>query len=165
MAGAPPALAPEFARERPRVSDREGAPRGPVAFVLKGYPRLSETFIGQEIRALERRGLDIRIVSLRHPTDRAIHPVHREIDADPRSSRAACPLGDDVASAPTVAHCERAPLDRKVFTHAGLSVGLHDHALPDPRREPLWRRPRRMGRTLPRDPDRPGRQLLGPPAE
>ena len=54
---------------------------GPVAFVLKGYPRLSETFIAQEIRALEELGLDIRIVSLRHPTDPATHPVHREIRA------------------------------------------------------------------------------------
>ncbi len=53
----------------------------PVAFILKGYPRLSETFIAQEIEALERRGLDIRIVSLRHPTDRALHPVHRRISA------------------------------------------------------------------------------------
>jgi glycosyltransferase involved in cell wall biosynthesis len=54
---------------------------GPVAFVLKGYPRLSETFIAQEILGLERRGLDIRIVSLRHPTDRATHPIHAEIRA------------------------------------------------------------------------------------
>ncbi|MDP7545770.1 MAG: glycosyltransferase family 4 protein [Alphaproteobacteria bacterium] len=53
----------------------------PVAFILKGYPRLSETFIAQEIEALERRGLDIRIISLRHPTDRAVHPVHRRINA------------------------------------------------------------------------------------
>lgn len=52
-----------------------------VAFVLKGYPRLSETFIANEIRALERRGLDIRIVSLRHPTDDKRHPVHDEIAA------------------------------------------------------------------------------------
>ncbi|MSP88614.1 MAG: colanic acid biosynthesis glycosyltransferase WcaL [Alphaproteobacteria bacterium] len=52
-----------------------------VAFVLKGYPRLSETFIAQEILALERRGLDIRIVSLRHPTDGRVHPAHREIKA------------------------------------------------------------------------------------
>ena len=52
-----------------------------VAFVLKGYPRLSETFIAQEIRALEQRGLDIRLYSLRHPTDPASHPVHREIAA------------------------------------------------------------------------------------
>lgn len=57
---------------------------GAVAFVLKGYPRLSETFIAQEIAALERLGLDIRIVSLRHPTDRERHPVHREIAAPVR---------------------------------------------------------------------------------
>ncbi len=54
---------------------------GRVAFVLKGYPRLSETFIAQEILALEHCGLEILIVSLRHPTDRAIHPVHRQITA------------------------------------------------------------------------------------
>ncbi len=55
--------------------------KGPVAFVLKGYPRLSETFIAQEILGLERRGLDIRLISLRHPTDTATHPVHAEIRA------------------------------------------------------------------------------------
>jgi glycosyltransferase involved in cell wall biosynthesis len=54
---------------------------GPVAFVLKGYPRLSETFIAQEILALERRGLEILIVSLRHPTDRKSHPAHAQIRA------------------------------------------------------------------------------------
>jgi glycosyltransferase involved in cell wall biosynthesis len=58
------------------------AGRGRVAFVLKGYPRLSETFIAQEIHALERRGLDILIVSLRHPTDKTVHPVHRDIRAE-----------------------------------------------------------------------------------
>ena len=55
--------------------------QGRVAFVLKGYPRLSETFIAQEIAALERRGLDILIVSLRRPTDARRHPVHDEIRA------------------------------------------------------------------------------------
>ncbi len=53
-----------------------------VAFVVKGYPRLSETFIAQEIHALERRGLEILIVSLRRPTDPAIHPVHAEIRSE-----------------------------------------------------------------------------------
>jgi len=52
-----------------------------VAFVLKGYPRLSETFIAQEIAALERRGLDLLIVSLRRPADSRRHPVHEEIRA------------------------------------------------------------------------------------
>jgi len=55
--------------------------QGRVAFVLKGYPRLSETFIAQEIAALERRGLEILIVSLRRPTDARRHPVHDEIRA------------------------------------------------------------------------------------
>jgi len=55
---------------------------GPVAFVLKGYPRLSETFIAQEIAALEARGLEIVIVSLRRPTDRATHPIHQRIRAE-----------------------------------------------------------------------------------
>lgn len=49
--------------------------------MLKGYPRLSETFIAQEIAALERRGLAIVIVSLRRPTDARRHPVHDDIRA------------------------------------------------------------------------------------
>ena len=49
--------------------------------VLKGYPRLSETFIAQEILALEQRGFRLHLVSLRHPTDRNRHPVHDEIRA------------------------------------------------------------------------------------
>lgn len=52
-----------------------------VAVILKGYPRLSETFIANEILALERCGLDLRLFSLRHPTDPAQHPVHRHIRA------------------------------------------------------------------------------------
>lgn len=52
-----------------------------LAVVVKGYPRLSETFIAQELLGLERRGIDIRIVSLRHPTDTARHPIHGEIAA------------------------------------------------------------------------------------
>ena len=53
--------------------------RRPVAVVVKGYPRLSETFIAQEILALERGGIELVIVSLRRPTDRFTHPIHAEI--------------------------------------------------------------------------------------
>ncbi|QIB36410.1 glycosyltransferase family 4 protein [Ancylobacter pratisalsi] len=49
--------------------------------VLKGYPRLSETFIAQEILELERRGLEFDIWSLRRPTDRFRHPMHEAISA------------------------------------------------------------------------------------
>ena len=59
-------------------------PPGPVAIVVKGYPRLSETFIAQEILALERRGIELIIVSLRRPTDRFTHPIHAEIRAPVR---------------------------------------------------------------------------------
>ena len=52
-----------------------------VGIVLKGYPRLSETFIAQEIAGLEARGLAYRLISLRHPTDTARHPIHDRITA------------------------------------------------------------------------------------
>lgn len=57
------------------------APAREIAIVVKGYPRLSETFIAQEILALERRGLNLQIWSLREPTDGAVHPMHRQIRA------------------------------------------------------------------------------------
>ena len=50
-----------------------------VAIVVKGYPRLSETFIAKEILGLERRGLQLRLFSMRWPTDRHVHPIHAEI--------------------------------------------------------------------------------------
>ena len=53
----------------------------PLAIVLKGYPRLSETFIAHEIRSLE-SSFDVTIYSLRLPTDTQIHDVHREIEAN-----------------------------------------------------------------------------------
>lgn len=53
-----------------------------LVVVVKGYPRLSETFIAQELRGLELAGLDLVIVSLRHPTDKKRHAVHDEIAAD-----------------------------------------------------------------------------------
>lgn len=57
---------------------------GTVAFILKGYPRLSETFITQEILGLEARGLDIAIWSLRKPTDRFVHAMHGAVRAKVR---------------------------------------------------------------------------------
>ena len=49
--------------------------------VVKGYPRLSETFIAQELLALEGLGFDIDIWSLRHPTDGAVHGLNRAVKA------------------------------------------------------------------------------------
>ena len=53
-----------------------------IAVVVKGYPRLSETFIAQEILGLERRGIGILIVALRKPYDPFIHDLHRQISAE-----------------------------------------------------------------------------------
>jgi len=50
-----------------------------VAVVLKGWPRLSETFIAQEIAGLEARGVALEIWSLRRPTDKSRHPVHDRV--------------------------------------------------------------------------------------
>ena len=71
---------------QPPLRPAAGQPAGgtgqpPIAVLLKGYPRLSETFIAQELLALERLGLRLRLYSLRRPTDQATHPVHREIKA------------------------------------------------------------------------------------
>jgi glycosyltransferase involved in cell wall biosynthesis len=52
-----------------------------IVIVLKGYPRLSETFIAQELRGLELSGLELTLVSMRRPTDKKRHPVHDEIRA------------------------------------------------------------------------------------
>lgn len=52
-----------------------------IAIVLKGYPRLSETFIAQEILALERRGLALTLWSLRRPAEGERHPMHDAIRA------------------------------------------------------------------------------------
>jgi glycosyltransferase involved in cell wall biosynthesis len=52
-----------------------------IAVVLKCYPRLSETFVAQELLALERAGFELALVSLRHPTDKKRHPINDEIRA------------------------------------------------------------------------------------
>ncbi len=56
-------------------------PRRKLLIVLKGYPRLSETFIAQELLGLEKAGFDLTLISMRRPTDKKRHPVHDEIKA------------------------------------------------------------------------------------
>ncbi|MGN7827720.1 glycosyltransferase [Agrobacterium radiobacter] len=52
-----------------------------IVVLLKGYPRLSETFIAQELLGLEKAGLKLELMSMRRPTDKKRHPVHDEIRA------------------------------------------------------------------------------------
>ncbi|MGD1883386.1 MAG: glycosyltransferase family 4 protein [Paracoccaceae bacterium] len=53
----------------------------PLAILVKGWPRLSETFIAQELVALEGGGIEFDIWSLRHPTDTKTHPLHDQLSA------------------------------------------------------------------------------------
>ena len=54
-------------------------PEGHVGYVLKQYPRLSETFIVNEILGLERRGVDTTIFSLRHATEGRFQPAVAQV--------------------------------------------------------------------------------------
>lgn len=53
----------------------------PVGYLLKRFPRLSETFILNEIRGLERLGFDLRIVSLLQPEEAVVHEAVAEVRA------------------------------------------------------------------------------------
>lgn len=59
------------------------SPAEPAALgmVLKGFPRISETFISNEIRLLEQLGLPIRIFSMRKARENFTHKNIREIKA------------------------------------------------------------------------------------
>lgn len=50
--------------------------------VLKGYPRISETFISNEILLLEEMGVKVRIISMRHPRENFSHESVKRIKAD-----------------------------------------------------------------------------------
>lgn len=52
-----------------------------IAYVLKMYPRFSETFIVNEILELERQGVDVRIYSLRKPDDGRFHASLAKVKA------------------------------------------------------------------------------------
>jgi glycosyltransferase involved in cell wall biosynthesis len=54
-----------------RVAARPGRPR--LGYLLKAFPRVSETFIINEIIALERQGFDLHIYSMIHTRDRMRH--------------------------------------------------------------------------------------------
>ena len=110
---------------------------GVIAVILKGYPRLSETFIAQELRALEERGVYLALFSLRHPTDREIHPIHAEIRAP-------------VAYLPEYLHDEPARVLRR-WRHARRLPGYRTALAAwwrDFRRDPTRNRIRRLGQAF-----------------
>ena len=46
-----------------------------VAYVMNGFPRLSETFIAHEIHQLERLGQSLRLFSVKREREPLVHPV------------------------------------------------------------------------------------------
>jgi colanic acid/amylovoran biosynthesis glycosyltransferase len=98
-----------------------------VAYLLKQYPRLSETFILNEILGLEEMGGDVTIFSLRHATEGRFHPgvaavrgsVHYLPRADKQSFLDALRTVPDVESADlraAIAFSDRLPADRRAET-------------------------------------------------
>ena len=57
----------------PEPGSRPGAEPRRVGIVLKGYPRLSESFILREILMLESLGLELHIFALRDPGEPRVH--------------------------------------------------------------------------------------------
>jgi len=56
---------------------------GAVAYVVKGYPRLSELFIASEICRLEQLGVRLRLIVLKPPDEAVCHPVVGRVAAVP----------------------------------------------------------------------------------
>ena len=52
-----------------------------IAYLLKTFPKLSETFILNEILELERQGIELHIFSLRQPSETKVHPGVSEVRA------------------------------------------------------------------------------------
>ena len=57
-------------------------PQKPVlGMILKGYPRISETFISNEILLLEKLGFTMRLFPMRKPRESFSHASVKEIQA------------------------------------------------------------------------------------
>jgi len=56
-------------------------PSRPIGYVLKRYPRLTETFILNEMLALERLGTQLHVFSLMRPEETLSHPAVLELKA------------------------------------------------------------------------------------
>lgn len=52
-----------------------------LGYILKGYPRISETFISNEILLLEQRGFRMRLFPMRHPREDFCHDSVKQIKA------------------------------------------------------------------------------------
>jgi glycosyltransferase involved in cell wall biosynthesis len=56
----------------------------PVIYIVRSWPRLSQTFVLNEVLALERRGVDLAIFSLVHSHEATVQPHVRDVRAHVR---------------------------------------------------------------------------------
>ena len=100
---------------RPAGSTRE------IAYVLKGFPRLSELFIASEIHRLERLGVTLRVYVIKQSDETVRHAIVDEIEARPEFL-------------PAAGSVSAIPLWRWLARHAGAFAPALRRAL---RRRPL----------------------------
>src|ERR1051326_5530143 len=50
-----------------------------LGYIIKMFPRLSETFILNEVLELEHQGVDLRIFSLKRPTETVAHAQTKRV--------------------------------------------------------------------------------------
>src|SRR5687767_6725920 len=52
-----------------------------VGYILRSYPRLSQTFVVNEVRALEKLGVQIHIFAVTHPHEALVQPQVADVQA------------------------------------------------------------------------------------
>ncbi len=90
---------------------------GSVAYVMNGFPRLSETFIAHEIHQLELSGLQLRLFVVKDEAEDMVHPVVDEI----RAPLAYLPKATSLSGTPLLSWL-RANLPGYWRAHAALAL-------------------------------------------
>lgn len=95
--------------------------QGVVAYILMGYPRISETFIANEIHLLERMGVEIRLFAVKRGDEEKVNAVVDQIRAKPSYT-------------PKVSSLSKTTLAGWLYRNAGKYVPAHTRLI---RRQPL----------------------------
>lgn len=104
---------------------------GSVAYVLKSFPRLSETFIASEIYRLEQQGLALRLYVIKRSQEPLRHPVVDAIQAPVVHLPEAAPISGIPAWRWLARHAPRfvRPLGRQIRRHPLRTGWAACHAL------------------------------------
>jgi glycosyltransferase involved in cell wall biosynthesis len=54
-----------------------------IAVIVRGWPRITETFVAQEIYGLQKAGLKLGLFALRDPKEKKRHAIHNMVDVVP----------------------------------------------------------------------------------